>query len=116
MFIICSGKTSQVLSGLCVEDLELPVIGVDLNDLILTIKNRGTEHFKDVTRIIITDGALDSLMNTDILNDVAKIDADIYFLNRFSKITKTNLLDSKIKQIPVKEIGLSYIKQIILEG
>lgn len=116
MYIICSGKTSQVLSDLCVEDLEMPVIGVDLNDLVLTIKNRGSEHFKDVKRLIITDGALNSLMDIDILNDVSKLESDIYFLNRFSKITKTNLLDKKIKQIPVKEIGLSDIKQIILEG
>lgn len=115
MYIICSGKTSQVLANLCVEELDIHVIGVNLNDLILTIKNRGVEHFKDVNKLIVTDGALDTLMDVTILNELTKLNSEIYFLNRFSNITKTNLLDSDIRQINVKEIGLSDIKQIILE-
>lgn len=116
MYIICSGKTSEVLSEFCTEDLNVPVLGVDLNDLILTLKNRGATHFDSVNKVIITDGALESLLEIDILNNLESLKGDIVFLNRFSNVTNTKVLSEKIKVFPVKEVLLSDIKRIILEG
>lgn len=116
MFIICSGKTSNTLATICKKDLDIPVLGVDLDSLYLTIENRGIDHFKDVKKIIITDGALNSLLEVNNLNKLEGFSGEIYFLNRYAHVTKNNDLISEIKQINVKEVQLETIKGIILGG
>lgn len=116
MFIICSGKTSDVLSELCMDDLGVPVMGVSLKDLVLTIKNRGSSHFDKVLKVIVTDGALESLVDANEimnLNQIAQLKGEVLFLNRFSHVTNTKQLSEKIIELPVDEILLSDIKELI---
>lgn len=111
MFIICAGTTSDTLAKLCSD--QSVGLGVALNDLLLTIKNRGVEHFDTVSKVIVTDGAVDSLLELEVLNKLAELKADIYFLNRQHEVTKTGLLNSRINVLNVDKINLEDIKAII---
>lgn len=114
MYILCSGNTSDTLSSLINESSNLKGIGIKLDDFMLTIKNRGYSHFDSVEKIIITDGALDTLMDVTVLNEIANLKGKVYFINRFTNITNTTLLDDRIKNIDITEITLEDLKQVLL--
>lgn len=116
MNIISSGNTSDTLAQLSSEYTGKAVLGVSLHDLILTIENRGYEHFDDVRNIIITDGALDSLTDLSDLNKLVPLKGTVYFINRQYYVTKTQLLSEEIKQIELDILSLDDINRIVLGG
>lgn len=116
MFIISSGRISEDLATLSREYTDKSVLGVCLNDLALTIKNRGVEHFDSVLKIIVTDSALDSLTDLSILNDIAQLKGDVYFINRESEVTKHKVLPENITEVAVDVLDLEIINSIILTG
>lgn len=115
MYILASGTTSKMLSKLITKTINAQGMGVDFNDLLYTLKNNGENYFDEVKTIIITDGALNSLVDISELNELSKLKGNVYFVNRFSNITKTNLLNSKITIINVDEIYLDTLLDLVKE-